>query len=68
MVNQTLTLNVVEKHSEKNFYSKCGVVFLNTDDDGNITSVKVKHNMFPGVDMVAFPNKDKEGGQSVVEE
>lgn len=39
----------------KNFWDDCGVVFVNTNDAGEITSVNVKHNMFPNVEMVAFP-------------
>lgn len=41
----------------KNFWNDCGVVFVNQDDDGAITSIQVRHDMFPGVDMVAFPQK-----------
>ena len=67
MANQTLQLNVATKNNGKNYYSKCGVVFINTDNDGKITSLSVKHVMFPDVDMVAFPKKDKEDGEPVVE-
>lgn len=41
----------------KNFWDDCGVLFVNKDDDGEITSVSVRHNMFPNVEMVAFPPK-----------
>ncbi|QDI74482.1 MULTISPECIES: hypothetical protein [Leisingera] len=59
MATQTLKLSV--KTGEKNgksYWDRCGVLFVRTDDQGNITSINVKHNMFPGVEMVAFPNKD----------
>ena len=64
MATQTLKLNVKTGEKEgKNFWDRCGVLFVNTDDQGNITSINVKHNMFPGVDMVAFPkrNDDADG-------
>lgn len=61
MANQTLPLNVKTGEKEgKNFWDRCGVVFVNTDDNGEITSVTVKHNMFPDVDMVAFPQRSKD--------
>jgi len=44
----------------KNFWETCGVVFLNRDADGEITSIQVRHNMFPNVDMVAFPTRDED--------
>jgi len=44
----------------KNYWSDCGVVFVNTDEKGNITSINVKHVMFPNVEMVAFPKRDKD--------
>ena len=58
---QTLKLNVKSGEKDgKNFWNKCGVVFVNKDDAGNITSISVKHDMFPTVEMVAFPQKPKE--------
>ena len=59
MATQTLKLNV--KSGEKdgqNYWDRCGVVFVNTDDNGEITAITVKHSMFPNVEMVAFPKKD----------
>ena len=61
MASQNLTLKV--KTGEKNgsnFWDKCGVLFVNTDEAGEITSISVRHNMFPNVDMVAFPRRDKD--------
>lgn len=55
MATETLKLNVKDG---KNFWDRCGVVFVNTDDNGNITSLTVKHNMFPNVEMVAFPQRE----------
>ncbi|WP_162560355.1 hypothetical protein [Tritonibacter mobilis] len=59
MSTQTMKLNVKTGEKEgKNFWDRCGVLFVTTDQAGNITSIKVKHNMFPDVEMVAFPNKN----------
>lgn len=58
MATQTLKLNVKTGEKEgKNFWDRCGVLFVNTDETGNITSIQVKHSMFPGVEMVAFPKR-----------
>lgn len=54
--NMKLRIKTGEKDG-KNFWNDCGVLFINTDDDGNITSIQVKHDMFPQVEMVAFPKK-----------
>jgi len=59
MATQTLKLNV--KTGEKdgtNFWDRAGVLFVNTNEAGDITSITVKHNMFPNVEMVAFPKRD----------
>ena len=62
---QTLKLNVKSGEKEgKNFWSKCGVLFVNKDDAGEITSITVKHDMFPDVEMVAFPQKAKDEGDN----
>ena len=61
MATHTLNLNV--KSGEKdgtNFWNKCGVLFVHTDDHGNIKSISVKHDMFPGVEMAAFPKRQKD--------
>jgi len=60
MATQTLKLNVKSGEKDgKNFWDRCGVVFVNTDDEtGEITAITVKHSMFPNVEMVAFPKKD----------
>ena len=42
----------------KNFWDDCGVLFINRNSAGEITSIQVRHNMFPNVDMVAFPKKE----------
>ena len=61
MANQTLKLNVKAGEKDgKNFWNKCGVVFVNTDEQGNITSISVKHDMFPAVEMVAFPKREND--------
>ncbi len=63
MATQTLKLNVKSGEKDgKNFWDRCGVLFVNTDDDGNITAITVKHSMFPGVEMVAFPKNDNDEG------
>lgn len=59
MATQTLKLSIKTGEKDgKKFWERCGVLFVRTDDQGNITSINVKHNMFPSVEMVAFPNKD----------
>ncbi|WP_050673786.1 hypothetical protein [Phaeobacter italicus] len=61
MATQTLKLNVKSGEKDgKNFWDRCGVLFVNTDDSGNITSINVKHSMFPDVEMVAFPRRDED--------
>ena len=63
MATQTLKLNVKSGEKDgKNYWDRCGVLFVNTDDDGNITAITVKHSMFPGVEMVAFPKNDNDEG------
>ncbi len=58
MATQTLKLNIKSGEKDgKNFWDRCGVLFVNTDDQGNITSINVKHSMFPSVEMVAFPRR-----------
>jgi hypothetical protein len=66
MATQTLKLNVKSGEKDgKNYWDRCGVLFVNTDDNGEITAITVKHSMFPNVEMVAFPQKDNndEGGE-----
>ena len=70
MAQQTLKLNV--KTGEKDgrtYWDTCGVCFVHTNDQGDITSITVRHNMFPGVEMVAFPPRprDQNDGGSVTE-
>lgn len=64
MATQTLKLHV--KAGEKdgtNYWDRCGVLFVNTDDvSGEIKSITVKHSMFPGVEMVAFPKRSDDDG------
>ena len=46
MATQTLKLNVKSGEKDgKNFWDRCGVLFVNTDDSGNITSINVKHSV-----------------------
>ena len=59
MATQTLKLNV--KSGEKdgtNFWNRCGVLFVHTNEHGTITSISLNHDMFPGVEMVAFPKRN----------
>ena len=58
-LNFTLKVKAGEKNGS-NFWDKCGVLFVNTDEAGEITSIQVRHNMFPNVDMVAFPRREKD--------
>lgn len=61
MATQHMKLSV--KTGEKdgtNFWDRCGVLFIHTDDAGEITSISVKHSMFPNVEMVAFPKREKD--------
>lgn len=61
MASQNFTLKVKSGEKDgKNYWDRCGVVFLNTDKNGNITSITVKHSMFPSVEMAAFPEREKE--------
>jgi len=63
MATQTLKLNVKSGEKDgKTFWDQCGVLFVSTNDQGEITAINVKHSMFPGVEMVAFPknNNDEE--------
>ena len=65
MATQTLKLNVKTGEKEgKTFWDRCGVLFVNTDEAGNITSIQVKHSMFPGVEMVAFPKRNDDDEQN----
>lgn len=59
MATQTLKLNVKTGEKDgKNYWDRAGVLFVNTDEAGAITSITVRHNMFPNVEMVAFPKRD----------
>ncbi|MDE0113999.1 MAG: hypothetical protein OXN84_17140 [Albidovulum sp.] len=56
MDTQTLNLNVKSGEKEgKNFWDRCGVLFVNIDDGAKVTSTSVNHSMFPDVEMVALP-------------
>jgi len=62
---QSMKLRVKSGEKDgKTYWDTCGVVFVNSDDDGEITSVNIKHSMFPGVEMVSFPKKDDENVQA----
>ncbi len=67
MAAQTLKLHVKSGEKDgKNFWDRCGVLFVNTDDSGNITSINVKHSQrqtqpktvakcaFPALDMLRW--------------
>jgi len=59
MATQNMKLNIKTGEKEgKNFWNQCGVLFVHTDDAGNITSITVKHDMSPNVEMVAFPKRN----------
>lgn len=61
MSTQTLKLNVKTGEKDgKNFWDQTGVLFVNTNEFGTITSITVKHNMLPNVEMVAFPKRENE--------
>ena len=61
--SQTLKLNVKTGEKDgKNFWDTCGVLFVNQNEAGEITSISVKHNMFPDVEMVAFPKRENSEG------
>ncbi|MCX8955112.1 hypothetical protein [Ruegeria arenilitoris] len=66
MATQTLKLNVKAGEKDgKNFWNKCGVLFVTTDDEsGEIKSITVKHDMFPSVEMVAFPKRNDDDDQN----
>ena len=59
MATQTLKLNVKSgERNGKSFWDRCGVLFVNADDTGNITSTNTKNSIFPDVEMVTFPRRD----------
>ena len=63
MAQQTLKLNVKAGEKDgRNFWETCGVCFVHTNDAGDITSITVRQNMFPDVEMVAFPKRDQGQG------
>jgi hypothetical protein len=69
MATQNLKLSVKSGEKDgKNFWDQCGVLFVHTNDAGDITSITVKHSMFPGVEMVAFPKRETNGDDGDVTE
>ena len=59
MATQHLKLKVKSGEKDgKTYWDGCGVCFVNTDDNGVITSIQVRHTMFPNVEMMAFPARD----------
>ena len=65
MTTQTLQLKVKTTGNDgKNYWDRCGAVFINTNDQGEITSVSVKHSMFPNVDMAAFPRREQDNNDN----
>lgn len=63
MANESMKLRVKTGEKDgKGYWNDCGVVFINRDANGEITSINVKHDMFPNVEMVAFPRREKDEG------
>ena len=63
--SQVLKINVKAGEKDgKNFWNTVGTAFVNTNDAGEITSINLKHCMFPDVDMVAFPQRERNEGGS----
>jgi|TARA_B110000908_G_C10080909_1_gene369516 hypothetical protein len=61
MTTQILKLNVKSGEKDgKTFWDQCGGLFARTNDAGDITSITVKHSMFPDVEMVAFPKREND--------
>ena len=59
MATEIMKLRVkIGEKDGKNFWDDCGVLFINRSDTGEIAYVQVRHNMFPNVDMVAFPKRE----------
>jgi hypothetical protein len=59
MATESMKLRVKTGEKDgKNYWENCGVLFINRNDAGDITSIQVRHNMFPAVDMVAFPKRE----------
>ena len=66
MTNSTgvYTINIKQAgDGDKVFWKSCGVAFLNVDDaDGQHArprSIRIKLDLFPGVEMVAFPRRER---------
>ena len=60
--NNIYTVNVKQVVNGKTYWKSCGVAFLNVDEDGQDTSAKsiaIRLDLFPGVDMVAFPRRER---------
>ena len=62
--NNVYTINIKQEgDGDKVFWKSCGVAFLNVDDaDGQEArprSITIKLDLFPGVDMVAFPRRER---------
>ena len=58
------TVSVKQVVNGKTFWKSCGVAFLNPDDDGGQDSgkpksVTIRLDLFPGVEMVAFPRRER---------
>lgn len=69
MAQQTLKLNVKTGEKDgRSYWDTCGVAFVHINDQGDITSITVSHNMFPNVEMVAFPKRDREQNDNNVTE
>ena len=59
MASESMKLSVKTGEIDgKNYWDPCGVLFIHRNDAGEITSIKVRHNMFPNVEMVAFPKRE----------
>lgn len=58
------TINIKQEGADGKVYWKpCGMAFLNGDDeDGeNPKSISLKLDLFPNVEVVAFPRRDRAG-------
>lgn len=63
MATESMKLRVKTGEKDgKGYWDDCGVLFINRGSDGEITSIQVRHSMFPNVDMVAFPKRDTDNG------
>lgn len=58
---EVLNLTLRQDHNEKTWWRPCGVAFLHRNEDSSIKSITVKLDLFPNLDLVAFPKRAEEG-------